>query len=1071
MADQEKSVTIVIRGKNLSKEGFDAARKELAGFDADTLKASKSGETLGQSFKENFAAAATAAVAAGAAIYAVVRIGQDFVAASNAQEDAVVALNAALQAQGTYTPQLSAQYQALGASFQKTTIYGDELIEEMEALLVSIGGVMPEQMGAALTASTDLAAALGIDLRSATLLVGKAFAGETGSLTRYGIVIDQAKLKTDGAGAVMDAIAAKMGGRAAAAAKTFSGQLKQLDNTTGDVKETLGAFIGRTLQPAIGLFMDLPEPVRTGAIAFGLLGTAGVALGAAVAATAAAIALAAPLFGMTAAAVGAGALGTLGAAFSATAAAALPLAAAIGAVWGAWKLGNTETVKNTVASWALSSENLTAKLSRLVLGIEKLTPEQARAAVTATAAAAASAKLAHAHEQAAPPVQRVAEAMRDYTRELSQAAKEAAAVDGPTRRQIAAAQDLGVKTEELTKRFGLSEQALKILASQQRAHTAVVKQGTSAQQKFLDSISSAPAVFVPYATALADAGDELQNIARGLEGNGTLMTAALQDTADAAEAAADWAFQNGAVLAPSIAKVGSEIDHTEKDVESFSATLGRLSSAFVQLAQVTGGGNGVVAWLGSVTAAMNLASAASKTMREGLDQGGAAGFAKMGAGAISAVGSIMAVTNTASKAKNVLGGMASGAMAGASFGPWGMVAGGVIGGVIGLFRKTNQEVVAANLEIGKVRDALLATYGPLDTLEAKAQAVGLSFKENWGHQGKAGLEAMNTLAQEFKTRWDALNESLVTSQGALDALLKQSADLGYEFDQSGNLIQISFQKMQEAAQKYGVDLGSLGPAFQGQRLHASAEQIINDFTLLTKGGASVGGVLVGMKDEISQLVQDSIKFGTDIPENMRPWIENLIETGQLTDENGVKITDLAGIQFGAPMATQFETITTKIGEMIDKIGELVDRLSTTLGPAVDSLTRDRSIHVGFHVDDPPEIHVKGGGDNSRGFARGTFGTLGIDFPDFGQGTQTVLHQREAVVPYEDREAFARRVLGSSARDSRLPAPAQAPVNVYIVGDTSREARQVSEAEFRQIQDRLNGGGLTVPVRAISQRGR
>ena len=66
-------------------------------------------------------------------------------------------------------------------------------------------------------------------------------------------------------------------------------------------------------------------------------------------------------------------------------------------------------------------------------------------------------------------------------------------------------------------------------------------------------------------------------------------------------------------------------------------------------------------------------------------------------------------------------------------------------------------------------------------------------------------------------------------------------------------------------------------------------------------GADVGGVLAAMSDEISTLVQTSIRMGTEIPENMRPFIEELIRAGKLLDENGDAITDLSQLKFGAPL--------------------------------------------------------------------------------------------------------------------------------------------------------------------------
>src|SRR3990167_9186499 len=159
------------------------------------------------------------------------------------QEAATVKLTQALRSQGSFTPQLSRHYQDLAASFQQTTVFGDELLLEMTALLTQIGNVGPRQMRAALQASTALAAGLGIDLRAATLLVGKAFAGETGSLSRYGIVVNEADRKVRGVTAVLDALHDKFGGQAQAAIQGYTGRTQQLANTWGDVKEQIGEAI------------------------------------------------------------------------------------------------------------------------------------------------------------------------------------------------------------------------------------------------------------------------------------------------------------------------------------------------------------------------------------------------------------------------------------------------------------------------------------------------------------------------------------------------------------------------------------------------------------------------------------------------------------------------------------------------------------------------------------------------------------------------------------------------------------------------------------------------------------
>lgn len=165
---------------------------------------------------------------------------RDSVQAYSEQESATKRMTTALQAQGRATPEIIQSYAAMATQFQKTTVNSDELINEMQALLVEVGDVGPDKMQRALTAATDLAAGLGVDLRTATMLVGKAFEGHTETLARYGIVIDQTRLKTEGVTAVLDAIQARFGGQAQAEVDTYAGKVKQLGNAWNELEETVG---------------------------------------------------------------------------------------------------------------------------------------------------------------------------------------------------------------------------------------------------------------------------------------------------------------------------------------------------------------------------------------------------------------------------------------------------------------------------------------------------------------------------------------------------------------------------------------------------------------------------------------------------------------------------------------------------------------------------------------------------------------------------------------------------------------------------------------------------------------
>jgi hypothetical protein len=163
--------------------------------------------------------------ATSAAFHTLTEFVSESVAAYSKQEDATIKLTAALRQHGLATPEVISQYNALATSFQNTTTYADEDIAAMEKLLTLVGNVMPSQMQAALKASTDLAAGLGITLEQATMLVAKAAEGHITALGRYGVIVDAADVKSRGLAAVLDVINEKFGGQAAAAIEKVAAML------------------------------------------------------------------------------------------------------------------------------------------------------------------------------------------------------------------------------------------------------------------------------------------------------------------------------------------------------------------------------------------------------------------------------------------------------------------------------------------------------------------------------------------------------------------------------------------------------------------------------------------------------------------------------------------------------------------------------------------------------------------------------------------------------------------------------------------------------------------------------
>lgn len=193
---------------------------------------------IGSSLKTSLAGLGTAIAAVG-----VGRLISQSIDLAKRQEDAINSLNVALQITGKFSAAASQQIQDLASDIQKSTRFGDEELLETASLIQQLGNLTVKDLGEATRVTADFAAALRIDLRSAATLVGKAAAGEIGSFSRYGVVIQKGKTNAETFANTLTKLNTKFGGAAAGQVNTFSGAVDQLGNTFGDTLEEIGFFI------------------------------------------------------------------------------------------------------------------------------------------------------------------------------------------------------------------------------------------------------------------------------------------------------------------------------------------------------------------------------------------------------------------------------------------------------------------------------------------------------------------------------------------------------------------------------------------------------------------------------------------------------------------------------------------------------------------------------------------------------------------------------------------------------------------------------------------------------------
>lgn len=197
----------------------------------------------------------------------------DGIAEATAKEDAIQRLNSALAASGKYTKEASAEMVAYANSLEGATRFGDDLILQASALIQSLGRLGTKELKEATKATLDLSTALGIDLNTAAMMVGKAATGNIDTFKRYGVVITEGKDKTETFRNTLDALSRQFGGSAVNAVKTFSGAAAQISNAWGDLQGEVagtvtqsGALVGtmNVLSRALGDTADWVKKNRAG---------------------------------------------------------------------------------------------------------------------------------------------------------------------------------------------------------------------------------------------------------------------------------------------------------------------------------------------------------------------------------------------------------------------------------------------------------------------------------------------------------------------------------------------------------------------------------------------------------------------------------------------------------------------------------------------------------------------------------------------------------------------------------------------------------------------------------------
>lgn len=264
---QDKSLSSSLQGASASAQKFG---RDIEMYVGNAERVMRDLDSSANSTSSIFSGALTGAIAGVAASLSelgidlvvssfkkLIAMGPELVDLANVQIGAETRLGAVLKATGNAAGFTLDQMKALASEVQANTKYGDEYVLGLQGVIATFRNVRGDEFKEATMLALDMATVLGGDAKGAAMQLGKALndpiAGIS-ALSRAGVTFtDQQKemIHTlmesgDVIGAqkiILEELRGEFGGAAAADAKTFEGQMTQVNNTLGDIKETLGMAV------------------------------------------------------------------------------------------------------------------------------------------------------------------------------------------------------------------------------------------------------------------------------------------------------------------------------------------------------------------------------------------------------------------------------------------------------------------------------------------------------------------------------------------------------------------------------------------------------------------------------------------------------------------------------------------------------------------------------------------------------------------------------------------------------------------------------------------------------------
>lgn len=593
----------------------------------------------------------------------------------------------------------------------------------------------------------------------------------------------------------------------------------------------------------------------------------------------------------------------------------------------------------------------------------------------------------------------------DYVAQLAAIRAEVAVLSDAQRAQIRAANEAGESQSDIDEALGVTEGAIRLYLKQVEEAAKKEREATEAAERFAESVRRIPIVFRGWNTipeTVRDTREEIDEVRASMEAMANIRPI---------EPGVWEPFKQGVNDSRTLLqRLRESMDFRKslKDglLDAVADIPGILQRAFE-------GGGGLGGALQSIAVQIGSQIGASIGQSIGTSIGGPTG------GRIG---------------RNI-----------------GALIGSIPGTLIGRIGREERHV-------NDLRDAAFAAAGGFQKLHERLAAAGFSMERllrardvrTWEREWAAANEALERhqelleeqarqLEENKRQASDLFSEIMELGRdGIPDAMrpaIESLIELGLLTEEQiealrglGNAGAINIQKMEEAMRVLNGRVESLGPAFAQAKINEQAMSYANAIETILKGGGDWGSTMMDAREELGALAAEAIRTGRTLPENLRPWIEDLMASGNLIDENGKKITDISGIKWGAKMETEGQKANRLWESILAKITELVDRLTGPLNTAIDNVTRDRTMDVDLTIR---ERHQR---DNEHGTNPPELNGGTFRWRTGAAGMLARLHDVESVVPKSKELAFVARVLselpGASTSNVTNNSQQIAPVAIF-----------------------------------------